>query len=411
MTTTPATERAVTIAMVEEAAARLAGQVAATPCKRSRTLSEITGADVVVKFENLQFTASFKERGALNRLLHLDAAERSHGVVAASSGNHAQAVAYHASRLGIPATIVMPEVTSLVKVARTRSFGARVVTVGATVADATREARRLEREEGLTLVHPYDDPLVIAGQGTVALEMLSDEPDLDVIVVPVGGGGLIAGIAVATRATAPNVEVLGVQSEHHVALADAFRGATRRDDGGPTIADGLAVQEPGSVTTALARELVDDVTTVREESIEEAVVLYLEVEKTVAEGAGAASLALLREQPERFAGRRVGLVLSGGNIDPRLLASVTVRGLCRQGRIARFVVELDDVPGRLAGMTRILGDERANIIEVEHRRLTAGVPPRRAVVELLVETLDEDHAAHVESVLRTGGYDVRREPV
>lgn len=411
MATRPASERAVTIEMVEEAAARLSGHVEATPCKPSRTLSEITGADVVVKFENLQFTAAFKERGALNRLLHLEASERSRGVVAASSGNHAQAVAYHAARLGVPATIVMPEATSLVKVARTRSFGARVVTLGGTVADAAREARRLEREEGLTLVHPFDDPLVIAGQGTVALEMLHDEPDLEAIVVPVGGGGLLAGIAVATRATAPNVEVLGVQSEQYSALANAFGGSPRSTGGGATIADGLAVPEAGSVTTALARELVDDVVTTREESIEEAVVLYLEIEKTVAEGAGAAPLALLREQPERFVGRRVGLVLSGGNIDPRLLASVVVRGLCRQGRIARFVVELDDVPGRLAGMTHVLGDEQANIIEVEHRRLTAGVPPRRAVIELLVETLDEEHAVHVEGTLHDRGYAVRREPI
>lgn len=411
MATSSTTPRTATFEMVEAAASDLGDQIESTPCTHSRTLSEITGADVVVKFENLQFTGAFKERGALNRLLRLDDAQRSRGVVAVSSGNHAQAVAYHSARLGIPATIVMPEVTSLVKVARTRSFGARVVTVGDSVAEATVRAEELARDDGLTLVHPFDDPWVIAGQGTVGLEMLRAEPDLDAVVVPVGGGGLLAGIALAVRALAPDVELVGVQSEQHAALVDAFRDSPPRAPGGPSIADGITVPRPGRVTTPLIRELVDDVTTVREDSIEEAVVLYLEVEKTLAEGAGAVPLALLREQPERFAGRRVGLVLSGGNIDPRLLASVVVRGLCRQGRIARFVIELDDVPGRLADMTRILGEERANIIDVEHRRLTAGVPPRRAVVELHVETLDEEHATHLEDVLRRDGYRVRREPI
>jgi threonine dehydratase len=405
----------VTLDLVQEAARRIADHVLLTPCTESLTLSEITGARVFVKFENLQFTGSFKDRGACNRLLHLDPDARRAGVVAMSAGNHAQGVAHHARRLGIPATIVVPESTPFVKVARTRNLGARVVTAGATVADAARIARDLAEREHLTLVHPYDDPLVVAGQGTIALEVINALAEFDAIVAPVGGGGLLGGIAVAIRALRPAVEVVGVQSAAYPEMARRMHGesptTTPASRPAPTIADGIAVTEPGTLTTELVRALADDVVTVADASIEDALTRYLEIEKTLAEGAGAAPLALLLEQPARFAGRTVVLVLSGGNIDPRLLSSVVLRGLGRQDRLARFLVEIDDAPGRLAGVAQVLGDAGANIVEVEHRRLAPGVSPRRTLLALLVETLDAAHTEQVEAALAAGGYRVQREPL
>jgi threonine dehydratase len=399
--------------MVVQAAAAISGMVVETPCTASPALSELTGATVFVKLENLQRTGSFKDRGALNRLLSLDATQRRRGVVAMSAGNHAQGVAHHAKSLGIPATIVMPESTPFTKIARTSQLGARVVLAGASVAEAGATARELAADEGLAFVHPYDDPLVIAGQGTVGLEIVTAVPDADAIVAPVGGGGLLAGIAVAARATAPSVELVGVQTELFPAARDLFHGhtVTTTTTDGVTIADGIAVTEPGELTREIMRALVDDVVSVREASIEEAITHYLELEKTVAEGAGAAPLALLLEAPDRFAERRVVLVVSGGNIDPRVLSSVTLRGLGRQGRLVRLLVEADDQPGRLATIAALLGECGANIVEVEHGRLTSDVAVRRARVSFVLETVDADHAGRVVLALEAAGFAVERRPL
>lgn len=404
----------VTFERVRDAAQRIAGQVLATPCTESLTLSEITGARVFVKFENLQFTGSFKDRGALNRLLLLDPDARRRGVVAMSAGNHAQSVAYHARRLGIPATIVVPTTTPFVKVAQTRHLGAEVLTEGDTVAEAGLVAAELATRHGLTFVHPYDDPDVVAGQGTIALEILDAVPDVEAIVVPVGGGGLLAGIAVATRALRSAVALVGVQTEAYPALARRFHGEPVPPPSTPpppTIADGIAVTEPGALTSEVIVRLADDVATVTEPGIEDAITRYLEIEKTLAEGAGAAPLGYLLEQPDRLAGRTVVLVCSGGNIDPRLLSSVVLRGLGRQDRLTRFLVEIDDAPGRLAAVAQVLGQEGANIVEVEHRRLAPGVSPRRTVIALLVETLDATHTAGVAAALTREGFSVRHEPL
>jgi threonine dehydratase len=382
---------ALTPADVEDAAARIAGAVAVTPCAFSQTLSEITGAEVWVKFENLQFTASFKERGALNRLLRMDAAERARGAVAASAGNHAQAVAYHAGRLGIPATIVMPATTPNVKVARTEHFGAAVVLHGSGYEDAAARALAIAETEHRVLVHPFDDPAVIAGQGTVALEMLDAVPDLDVIVVPVGGGGLAAGMAVAATARRGDIEVVGV------------RAADR-----PTIADGIAVESLGANTAPIVERLVVT-TSVSDSRIEEAIGLFLEVEKTVAEGAGAAALAALLEDPDRFRGRRAGVVLSGGNLDMSVLSTVIVRLLARTGRLLHLRVEVDDMPGALGGLTTLLGDAGANIVDlVHHRDLPARL--RRAVVDLTLVTRGAEHADQIVGRLEAAGIVTGREP-
>jgi len=404
----------VTAELVQEAAHRIRGLVEVTPCTESRTLSEITGARVFVKYENLQFTGSFKDRGACNRLLLLDDEQRRAGVVAMSAGNHAQGVAHFARELGIPATIVMPETTPFVKVARTRALGAAVVAAGATVADAATVARRIADEEGRTLVHPYDDPLVIAGQGTIGFEILEAVPDLDALVAPVGGGGLLSGIAAAVRPSRPRLELVGVQTEAYPAAARAFHhegAAPELIPRAPTIADGIAVPAPGAITSEILGALVDDVTTVSEHAIEDAITRFLEIEKTLVEGAGAAPLALLLEQPARFAGRTVVLVASGGNIDPRLLSTVILRGLGRQDRLTRLLVEIDDAPGRLAAVAGVLGRAGANIVDVEHRRLAPGVSARRTQIALLVETLDGAHTDRVEAALTTDGYPVRREPL
>jgi threonine dehydratase len=395
----------VTLADVQAAAEAIAGAVARTPSARSQVLSELLGVEVVLKFENLQFVASFKERGALNKLLSLTADQRARGVVALSAGNHAQAVARHATRLGIDATIVMPASTPFNKVQRTRALGARVVQAGADLAEAAGTARSLIAE-GRTEVHPYDDPAVVAGQGTVALELLEDHPDLDALVVPTGGGGLLAGMSVAARALRPGMLVLGAQSERWPALA-AEPGDVRARSG-PTIADGIAVGLPGALTRSLIDEHADGVVTVTEESIEEAMNLLLDIEKVVVEGAGAVGLAALREHGARFEGRTVGVVLSGGNVDPRLLASVIMRGLVRDGRLARLLVEVADVPGSLAAVATAVGDAGANIVEVLHQRMLLDVPARSAELEVVVETMDHDHLDRVTAALDDAGFAVRR---
>ncbi|MEO6652597.1 MAG: threonine ammonia-lyase [Ilumatobacteraceae bacterium] len=394
----------VTIDDVRAAADRIAGHVVRTPTARSSTLSEITGADVVVKFENLQFTASYKERGALNRLLQLD--DGVTGVVAASAGNFAQGVAHHGARLQIPTVIVMPGTTPSIKVSRTTHLGAEVVRHGDTFDDARAHAATVATERGYVLLSPFDDPAVIAGQGTVALELLEDVHDLGAIVTPVGGGGLQAGIAVAVRAIAPQIELVGVQSERFPAVHNLMHD----DDlptGGSTIAEGIAVAQPGLHTVALIRELVDRVEVVPESLVEEAIGLYLEIEKTVAEGAGATPLAELLARPDRYRGRTVGLILSGGNIDLRQLASVTLRGLVRSGRLSTFWVELDDQPGSLGSITTAVGELGGNIVEVIHRRLDVTMHARSSEVELTVETSDRAHAVAVLAGLAERGFSVR----
>jgi threonine dehydratase len=394
----------VTVADVEAAAARIAGAVLETPTAPSRTLSALTGAEVFVKFENLQFTASFKERGARNKLLLLTAGERARGVVAASAGNHAQAVALHAGQLGIPATIVMPVGTPNTKVSRTEELGARVVVHGTGYDDAAAFAQRLAAEQGLVPIHAFDDPAVIAGQGTVALEMLEAVPTLEVLLVPVGGGGLLAGCAVAATSRRPGIEVVGVEAEAFAAMRAALGKPVRvAGEGAATIADGIAVKHPGAITREIVRALATDVVTVGEEAIEEAIGLYLEVEKTVAEGAGAATLAALLEDPARHAGRRVGLVLSGGNIDLRVLANVVIRALVRSGRLVHVRAEVPDVPGSLGLLTTIVGEEGGNILELWHRRDVPTLSLQTAAVHLTVETRDREHVASLLARLRAAG--------
>jgi threonine dehydratase len=392
---------------VRAAAARIAGAVVVTPASPSRTLSAITGVNVIVKFENVQFTASYKERGALNRLLVLD---DSHGVIASSAGNHGQAIAYHATRLGIPATVVMPENTAFVKVQRTTALGARVIQHGANVAECAAYARELAKRDGLTFVHPFDDPAVIAGQGTIGLELLAEHPDLDAIVAPVGGGGLLSGISLAVRDTEPDVELIGVEAEQCASMVAALAG-----DPTPamcdTIADGIQVPEAGKITRQIIGELADDVLTVSEAHIEEAISLYLEIEKTVVEGAGAASLAALLEHRERFRGRKVAVILSGGNLDPRLLATVITRSLARTGRLTHLSVDLSDTPGALASLATVIGEHGANIVEVEHRRDVPTLQLRRARLELVIETRDRNHADEIVAALEKRGWPVHREPV
>jgi threonine dehydratase len=391
------------LADVRRAAERIAGQVVRTPCLRSETLSEIAGADVVVKFENLQFTASFKERGALSKLLGLPAAERARGVVAMSAGNHAQAVARHAGRLGIRATLVMPRYTPSVKVEQTRRLGAEVVLHGDDLSQAGERAEALARQEGRVFVHPYDDDAVIAGQGTVALEMLEQHPDLAALLVPVGGGGLAAGCAVAAHGLAPGVAVYGVEAERFPSMRQALAGepiACGRD----TIAEGIAVKRPGVRTREILRERLCEILLVGELDLEQAVLLYLEIEKTVAEGAGAAALAALMRHRERFAGRKVGVVLSGGNIDGLVLASIIERGLARSGRLVRVRVLVPDRPGALADVTRIVAESGANVIEIAHERSFGRVPLREAQVELVLATRGPAQIEELGAALAAAGY-------
>jgi threonine dehydratase len=386
---------------VRAAAERIAGAVARTPSARSHTLSEVLDTDIVVKFENLQFTASFKERGALNRLLTLTDDERTCGVVAMSAGNHAQAVARHATRLGIDATIVMPSHTPFVKVQRTEVLGARVVLHGAGLAEATAEAERLAAE-GRTFVHPYDDAAVIAGQGTVALELLEDHPELDAVVVPTGGGGLLSGMAVVIRALAPDTTIIGVQSESWASMRAVTTG-TVFEPGPATIAEGIAVPVPGALTQRIVRALVDDIVTVEDTSVEEGMNLLLDIEKVVVEGAGAAGIAALLEHPQQLRDRHVGIVLTGGNVDPRLLASVIMRGLVRSGRLTRLHIEIPDVPGSLGLVTTTIGDAGGNIVEIEHQRMFLDVSARSAELEVVVETIDHGHVERVVAALAEVG--------
>jgi len=393
---------AVALEHIRQAAARIAGAVERTPFLQSRTLSRLTGAEVWLKFENLQFTASFKERGALNRLLALDAAERARGVIAMSAGNHAQGVAYHAARLGIRAVIVMPKGTPNNKVRSTEVHGAEVVLQGETLADAAAHARRLCDEQGLVFIHPYDDAAVIAGQGTVGLEMLEDGPALDCLLVPIGGGGLIAGIATVAKAIAPQVQVLGVESRLWCAMHQRLNGVPV-DVGGDTIAEGLAVRDVGALPLEICRRHVDEVLLVEEEAIERAIVALIEIEKTVAEGAGATGLAALLAHPARFAGRRVGIPLCGGNIDSRVLSGVLMRGLVRDGRLVRLRVLMPDVSGSLARVATLIGDGGGNIVEVQHQRVFGTASVRTPEVEFLVETRDRAHAQALVERLRAAG--------
>jgi len=382
---------AVTIDDVRDAVRRLDGALERTPLTHSRTLSEIVGATVHLKFENLQYTGSFKGRGARNRLLNVAPGT---GVIAMSAGNHAQGVAYHGSQLGLETTIVMPNNTPFVKVARTRDLGATVELAGADVMEAAVHARALAEERGLEFIHPFNDPVVIAGQGTVGIEMLEQEPELDVILAAVGGGGLASGIAVAAADHDRPVRVVGVQTERYPSMADALAGRASTALAGSTVADGIAVSEAGSITEKLLRDHRVQVLVVSEAAIEEAIAMLLEIEKTVVESAGAAALAACLQYPDVFAGQRVGLVLCGGNIDPRTLSSVTLRGLANQGRLNRIRVELDDIPGRLAQVASIIASARANVVQVDHDGL-GSTGARSALLELRIDTLDFAHAEEV----------------
>jgi threonine dehydratase len=396
----------ISLADVQAAAGVLQGQVVATPCLPSRTLSEVTGAQVWLKFENHQFTASFKERGALNKLVSLSPDQRAAGVIAVSAGNHAQGVAYHARRLGIPAVIVMPRSTPHVKVERTRGHGAEVILAGDGFDEAKAQAMAVMQSRGLTLVHPYDDPLVMAGQGTIALEMLAAQPDLEVLVVPIGGGGLISGIATAAKAISPGIAVVGVEAQRFPSMACALEGRAPVF-GTSTLADGIAVKEPGRLTLEVVRRLVERVLLVDEGDIEGAILLLLEIEKTVAEGAGATGLAALLRHRERFAGRRVGLVICGGNIDPLTLADVIQRGMVRTGRLTRLTVALRDLPGSLARVTAALAEANANIEEVHHQRAFTNLPLQETEVDFVLETRGFEHVRQVIERLRAAGFEAR----
>jgi threonine dehydratase len=392
---------------IEAAAARLAGQVLQTPCLESRTLSQITGAQVFLKFENLQYTASFKERGAYNKLAQLTPEERARGVIAMSAGNHAQGVAYHAQRLGLRAVIVMPRFTPGVKVERTRGFGAEVVLHGDTLEEARAHARTLAAEQGLTFVHPYDDDAIIAGQGTVGLEMLRAQPDLEVLAIATGGGGLIGGVAAAAKAIRPDIEVIGVQTRRFPAMVNAVTGS-HWPQGANTIAEGIAVGAPGERTLELAQRYVDDWLLVDEEDIEQAIVLLLEIEKTLVEGAGAAGLAAVLRHPARFAGRQVGLVLCGGNIDPLLLASIIERGMVRAGRLVRLVVSTRDLPGQLARIATVVAEAGANIDQVHHQRAFTLLAAQNVEIELVLQTRGPVHVEQVMQALLAAGFEVAR---
>jgi threonine dehydratase len=387
---------------IRAAARRIAGAIEATPCLPSRTLSKLTGAEVFLKFENLQFTASFKERGALNKLLALSQDERRRGVIAMSAGNHAQAVAYHAARLGIPATIVMPRGSPNTKVRNTQVHGAAVVLEGENLFEAGKHARTLAARDDLVFVHPYEDPLIIAGQGTVALEMLETLPDLDMLVVPVGGGGLISGMATAARALNPRIRIFGAETQNYPSMHQRLKGLPV-ECGGDTIAEGIAVKDVGNIAFGIIQKLVEEVLVVKEETIERAVVALIEIEKTVAEGAGAAALAALLEKPSLFAGKRVGLPISGGNIDSRVLASVLMRGLVRDARLVRLRVTMPDISGSLAKVAGLIAAAGGNIVEVQHQRVFATASVKSTEIEFLVETRDRAHTDELVSALETNG--------
>ena len=399
---------AVTLEDIRAAAERLAGQVVRTPSVPARRLAEASGAaSVVLKLESLQYTGSFKDRGALNKLLGLAPAEAARGVIAMSAGNHAQGVAYHAQRLGIPATIVMPRGTPFNKVERTRGFGARVMLEGDSIDTAAVFARELAEHEGLTFVHPYDDERIIAGQGTIALEMLADDPGLELLAVPIGGGGLISGIATAARAIKPGIEILGVEAALYPSMSDAVNGRPP-SSGGLTLAEGIAVKSPGVLTKAIIEKLVADILLVDEPQIEHAVQTLAEQQKLAAEGAGAAGVAALLAYPGRFVGRRVGIVLCGGNIDTRLLAQVLMRGMVRDGRVVTLRIEISDSPGVLGLLARAIGERGGNIIEIHHQRLFYDLPVKRAHVDAVVETRNTHHVHEIVAALADAGFTTRQ---
>ncbi|MFL6838493.1 MAG: threonine ammonia-lyase [Bradyrhizobium sp.] len=394
---------AVTPADIRAAAATIRGSVITTECNQSRTLSELCGCNIWLKFENLQFTSTFKERGALNRLNALSPDERGRGVIAMSAGNHAQGVAYHAHRLGIPAVIVMPIGTPMVKIENTRRHGAEVIISGKTLEEAGEFAREHCKAHNMTMIHPYDDPLVIAGQGTIALEMLEAVPLLDTLVVPIGGGGLASGMAVAAKALKPGLRIVGVQAQLYPSMYNVINDkhlAMRGD----TLAEGIAVKTPGQITAEIIRRLVDDIILVTEDQIERALATLIAIEKTVVEGAGAAGLAAVLAAPERFAGRNVGLVLTGGNIDTRLIASVLTRELAREGRLTQLAIDIVDRPGQLAAVSALLAEAGANIIEVSHQRTFSDLPAKGTLLELVIETRDRAHLDEVMKRLGAEGY-------
>ncbi len=398
------------LADIEAARRRLTGQIACTPLHYSTTLSRLTGAEVFLKFENLQFTSSFKERGALNCLLCLSAEERRRGVIAMSAGNHAQALAYHGQRLGVPTTIVMPRHTPNAKVAQTRVFEAEVILHGNEFDETRRFTMDLADERRLTLVHPFDDERVIAGQGTLGLEILEQAPDVRAVIVPVGGGGLISGVASAVKALRPEVQVIGVQVERFAGAYNAFHGLPGQPRAHVSVAEGIAVKSPGALTMPLIRSRVDDMLLVGEEQVEQAIFSLLEIEKTVVEGAGAVALAALYAHPERFAGTDTVLVLSGGNIDMMVLSSVLQRGLVRSHRLVRLKVEIPDVPGALADLTRMLAELDSNIVEIEHQRAFAGSSVRSTVVELVLQMRGEEQVDQVLEALLAKGYEASCSP-
>ena len=395
------------LAAVQAAAAKLEGQIERTPQRYSQTLSAMSGAEIWLKFENLQYTAAFKERGAYIKLLTLDARARKKGVIAMSAGNHAQGLAYHAARLGIPVMIVMPEGTPFIKIDNTERLGAQVMLHGETVDDAAKFAHEIAAREGLTFIHPFDDPSIIAGQGTIALEMLADTPELEVLVVPIGGGGLISGMAIAAKAIKPEIDIVGVEAALFPSVKQTLAGEPVVA-GGRTIADGIAVKEPGRMTLEIIAASVGEIILVDEPALERAVLQLLEIEKSVVEGAAAAGLAAVMSRPELFAGRQTGLVLCGGNIDSRLLSDVILRGLVSSNRLVRFSVALPDSPGALSGLTQKIAQSGANIVEVEHRRAFSGRSIREAVVELTLETRHHQHAQLVEASLNEAGYRTER---
>lgn len=395
----------VTVDDILAARTRIAGSIVKTPTLVSQTFSEMLGCKVYLKFENLQFTAAYKERGALNRLLLLGDDAKETGVIAASAGNHAQGLAYHGKRLGVPVTIVMPQTTPTVKVTQTQGHGATVVLHGEKFDDAYAHARLLEVEQGLTFVHPFDEPDIIAGQGTIALEMLEDAPDIDTLVIPIGGGGLFSGVGTAARAMKPDIELVGVQAELYPSMYDFIKSADLTCDG-DTLAEGIAVKQPGELTRRFVERLADDILLVSERRLEEAVSLLLQIEKTVVEGAGAAGLAALLSHRERFAGRTVGLILCGGNIDTRLLANVLLRDLARSGRLARLRIILQDRPGALFHVARIFDQEKVNILELAHQRIFTNLPAKGLSLDVECETRDRAHLQRLITALGEAGYEV-----
>jgi threonine dehydratase len=404
----PVSQTPPTIDDIRAAAARIAGVVERTPTRHSTTLSEIAGCEIYLKFENLQFTSSFKERGALNKLLSLTPEQRKRGIAAMSAGNHAQGVAYHAGRLGIPTTIVMPEFTPFIKVKHTKGFGAHVILEGATLSESFTRANQIAQSEGLTFVHPYDDPAVMAGTGTIALEMLADVPELDTLAVPIGGGGLIGGIAIAAKALKPSIEIFGVQTLAYPSMYDVVKGADLPCSG-QSMAEGIAVKAPGEITRRVVAELVRDIFLVREDEIEHAIASLLEIEKTVVEGAGAAGFAAVTGNPDVFKGRKVGVVLSGGNIDMRLLSNVILREMTREGRMFFVSIEIDDQPGVLARIATLIGEAGGNILDVNHNRMIMESSAKSAMLGLLIEARDNAHASEIRAHLENAGFEIRND--